>query len=195
MHFHRESIECSWFYELLYLLLGKKDFLLWPSYGKIVFKIVYWSVSWIPIRNCLAADTPGSNQSWLLQPNIQRSADDFPYLFTWCHLLFVHVCDSTDEVHHQVCGNCFCMFDSCSQSSSWTDTLSFSHIHLRVPFCEVDIHHLSCLWSEQHLKWTHSRSYSRMFSTPHCIAPAQWYVAVLVYFWHNTHFSCTITLV
>lgn len=80
MHFHREIIECIWFYELLYFLLGKKDFLLWPSYGKIVFKIVYWSVSWIRIRNCLAADTPGSNQSWLLQSNIQRSADDFPYL-------------------------------------------------------------------------------------------------------------------
>lgn len=28
LHFHREIIKCKWFYDLLYFLVGKKDFLL-----------------------------------------------------------------------------------------------------------------------------------------------------------------------
>lgn len=86
-------------------------------------------------------------------------------------------------------GNCFYMFELYSQSSSWTDMPSFSCIHLRVPFCEVDVSHLSCLWSEQRLKRTHSHSYSRILSTPDCIAPAQYDVVTCCVCQAQTHTS------
>lgn len=110
-HFHRGNHKCNWFYELLYFLLGKKDFLLWQSYLKIVFfnSILKCQLNF-PIRKCLAADALGSNQSWLLRSVCREAVMTLRTLLMCCRLLFVHSCDSTDEIQHWILGSHLWMF-------------------------------------------------------------------------------------
>lgn len=84
----------------------------------------------------------------------------FLILFMWCHLLFVHFCDSVDEMQHRIFGNhlCICHF---IQSKRFLDKHAqlLTYSSRVVPFLKVAGCHLSCRWSEQPLKRIHSSTY------------------------------------